>query len=602
MVNKKYFLVSLVLITAFFIYSPSLKNDFIWDDYHLVVDNVNIRTFNNLTSAFTSHLFEASGGSNFYRPLATISFMFDFSLWKLNPFGYHLTNLILHLLTVLLIYLFVSRVFKNSDIGLLTCLIFAVHPVNTEAVTYISGRADGLSSVLFLSALLLYMRFKEAGRRFLFFLSILFFIFALLTKEAMLIFPLVLIIYDVFILKENSVNKKTLALYAPYFLTVIIYMIFRLFVLGMPLGFMRHMPYNLYIFTTPKILILYLGLLFFPVILHMERIEPVVNSVFNPQAAVFLITIIFIIWLLALLYKRNQELFFFAVFFIITLMPVLNILVINAIMAEHWLYLPSIGIYSLVSFGVLHKGLLRKSAVIILAGYLSLFMARTVIRNIEWGRPDDFYRNLLKYSPSSARGHQNMASIYLANQNFKLARQEFENSAKYNSIIPFAYQGLAALDYKEGKIKEAMQNLKKALDLAPFYRPSHIAMRQAMYKENKKFRMLLKAVAARPGNVMANYKLAGVYLKNSLYMEGLERLEKILEREPDNSNALFNSSWVYLKLGIYTKAIEGYKKVMALTPGDPDVYKHLSYCYACLNKRKESEEMFKKYEKIEIFK
>jgi len=599
MADKKYLLLSLILLTAFFIYSPSLKNDFIWDDYHLVVDSVNIKSFRNLPAVFTGHLFETTGGSNFYRPLAALSFMCDFFLWKLNPFGYHLTNLILHLLTVLLVYLFVSRVFRNPDMGLLACLIFAVHPVNTETVTYIAGRADPLSSIFFLSALLFYMRFKEAGRRLSFFLSILFFIFALLTKEATLVFPLVLIIYDVFILKENSVNKKTLGLYAPYFLAVIIYISFRLFVLGMPLGFMRHMPYGLYLFTIPKIIILYLGLLFFPVILHMERIEPAVNSVFNPQAAVFFTTIIFIIWFLALLYRRNKKLFFFAIFFIITLMPMLNILVINALMAEHWLYLPSIGIYSIVSFGLLRgQGALRKPAVVILVGYLSFFMARTVIRNIEWGNPGDFYRNLLEYSPSSVRGHQNMASIYLADQNFKLARQEFEISARYNPANPFSYQGLAALDYEEGKIKEAMQSWKKALDLAPFYRPSHIAMSRALYKENRKFRMLLKAVAAKPDDIMANYKLAGVYLKNGLYMEGLERLERILEIEPNNSNALFNSSWVYLKLGIYTKAIEGYKKVMALTPDDPDVYKHLSYCYACLNKHKKSEEMFKKYENL----
>ena len=191
MVNKKSFLLFLILVTAILIYSPSFKNPFIWDDLHLIVNNSDIKSFGNLPSVFKTHLFKTTGYSNFYRPMQIVSFMFDYALWKLNPFGYHLTNLFFHLLNVMLVYFLVKRIFKNSDIGIIASLIFAVHPINTEAVTYISGRADPISGFFFLSAFLFYMRFRADNKGILLALSVLFFGLSLLTKEAVLIFPLV---------------------------------------------------------------------------------------------------------------------------------------------------------------------------------------------------------------------------------------------------------------------------------------------------------------------------------------------------------------------------------------------------------------------------
>ncbi|MBI4335874.1 MAG: glycosyltransferase family 39 protein, partial [Candidatus Omnitrophica bacterium] len=226
-----------MLSTAFLIYSPSLANQFIWDDIHLVVNEDLIRDFNRLPDIFRTHLFHNTGGSNFYRPLQTLSFMVDYRIWGLNPFGYHLTNTLLHLLNVILIYFFVSAIFKNPDAGFLTSLVYAVHPVNTEAVTYISGRADPLGGLFFLAALLFYIKFRSRGGGLIpLFLSVLFFAFALLTKEATLVLPLVLIIYDALILKIRSVNFRHLAAYLPYFLIFAVYTILRLFILGLPLG------------------------------------------------------------------------------------------------------------------------------------------------------------------------------------------------------------------------------------------------------------------------------------------------------------------------------------------------------------------------------
>ncbi len=593
MQNKKQLLLLLpLLFVTIFIYSASFKNQFIWDDFYLIVNDATIRSFMNLPFIFKTNLFQIIGGSNFYRPLQTISFAFDYFLWGLDPLGYHLTNLMLHLANIVLIYFFVSRIFtqpfqqqermgrqeraglKNYDIAFLTSLIFAVHPINTEAVTYISGRADPLCAFFFLSALLFYARFKDTSKKFLFILSLLFFIFSLLTKEAVLIFPLILILYDAMILKENRVMVRSIKLYTPYLFIIIIYVIYRLFFLGLPFKFLAHISFKPYLLTLPKILILYLGLLLFPINLYMERIESLIGSAWSLLFIVPLITIICAIWLFQIFYRRSKPLFFCAGFFFITLLPVLNILVINAMMAEHWLYLPSIGVYAILSFGLvkivdfqaplIKQGILAKSAVIVFIGFLSFFSIRTILRNIEWGRPFEFYSSLLEHSPYSERGHINIGVMYLSTKDLKSARREFLAAARLNPGNPFCYHGLGFVDFLEDNKPQAMNNWRKALDINPFFQPTRNIVRGSLYKENKKFRRLLRAVEVNSNNITAEYLLAKIYLKNGLYLEALDRLQKVLEINPNSMNAVLNRSGVYYKLGLYTKAIADFKKYQDL--------------------------------------
>jgi tetratricopeptide (TPR) repeat protein len=272
-------------------------------------------------------------------------------------------------------------------------------------------------------------------------------------------------------------------------------------------------------------------------------------------------------------------------------------------MAEHWLYLPSIGIYSIVSFGLsrtidLSKPIkgqkpFAKSVVIIFIGFLSFFAVRTVTRNIEWGNLNQFYKNMLRQSPYSPRGHLNLAAMHLSAKDYKLARQEFKTALTLDPVNPFSYYGLGLLDYLENDKTNALRHWKATLDIAPFYKPARKIVKDILYTQNKRFKNLLRAVEINPKNIMASYRLSGLYLRHGLYIEALDRLETILEIEPDYTNALFNRAWVYSKLGLYRKAISEYRKVMAITPDDPDVYRNMSLCYAALRLRKEAEIMWK---------
>ncbi len=605
-VKKNKYLLFLILLTTVFLYSPTFKNPFIWDDFHLVANDDSIKDFSNIPLLFRQHLFKSANSSNFYRPLQSLSFMADYSVWKLNPFGYHLTNLLLHLLNVVLVYLFARELFKDPRIGLLAGLIFAIHPINTEAVAYISGRADPLSVFFFLSAFIAYMRFKSLRKRPLYFLSVALYALSLLTKEAVFVFPAVVIFYDAIVLREGTVRTEGLKTYLWYFIVLFIYVSWRLFFMGLPSGLMSHPPFGMLLLTTPKILVSYLGLLLLPVSLHMERMEEVVLSVFDPQAIMPIIVLILFFLALKIFYRRSRPLFFCGGFFFITLLPMLNILLLNAMMAEHWLYMPAIGLYLITAFGfvkLLDRGMttgkirvFRNLAVFGLLGFLCFFSVRTILRNMEWGRPFEFYTNLLKSSPYSARGHLSLGALYITDNNLNLARKELLRAEELDPKSPLVYHKIGLIDYAEKDKGKAVEEWKRALEIAPFFQPARRTMNMYLRQDNKRFDRLFKAANEHPHNGMALYRLSKLYFQHDLYPEAIVALEKISQTDPAYANAVFNIAWCYSKMGLYQTAISGYKKVMALTPEDPDIYRNMAYCYVSLKNREEAYKCWKKAE------
>ncbi len=199
------------------VYGNSLKNSFVWDDELLVTGNPSIRSLSNIPGFFRTDLAPEIGG-NFFRPLQAISYTIDYACWGLNPFGYHLTSILIHIANSILVFLLISDLIKRGGskhslkpapgmdpdivaadyrmvtriVPFLTALLFLVHPVQTESVAYIAGRADLLAAFFMLLAVLLSLESKKIFRLCL---SLIFFLIALSAKEAAIILPLLIVIY-----------------------------------------------------------------------------------------------------------------------------------------------------------------------------------------------------------------------------------------------------------------------------------------------------------------------------------------------------------------------------------------------------------------------
>jgi hypothetical protein len=190
------FQILLILVLGFLVYSSSLSGDFIWDDYLLVKYNTHIKTISYLPRLF---LEDIGAGKNekscAYRPLQMASYCLDYQFWRLNIFGYHLANVLLHIFTALALFWLVSILFGDRLLAFWTSILFVVNPLHTEAVAYISGRADLLAGVFVLLGFIFYIKQTKTPNTWVFWLMIASYFLALFSKENSLIFFLVILLY-----------------------------------------------------------------------------------------------------------------------------------------------------------------------------------------------------------------------------------------------------------------------------------------------------------------------------------------------------------------------------------------------------------------------
>jgi hypothetical protein len=149
--QTNWILIAVVALVTFGAYYNSLGNSFVYDDNPFVINNDAIRNLGSIPHMlFSREAYSAGGRFNIYRPLATISFALDYHFWKLNPFGYHLTNALFHVFNAILLFILINLMFDSAPMAFFGSLFFAVHPVQTEAVSWIAGRGNVMFMFFFL--------------------------------------------------------------------------------------------------------------------------------------------------------------------------------------------------------------------------------------------------------------------------------------------------------------------------------------------------------------------------------------------------------------------------------------------------------------------
>lgn len=465
----------LIIICAVLIcYANSLPAPFLWDDEVLILRNYYIKSFQCIRPIFTTSHFQGAGeGGNFYRPLQILSYSFDYSLWKFDSFGFHLTNLILHCLAAIAAYFLITKISADRVIGFLSALFFAVHPVHTEAVTYIAGRADSLAAVFLLFAFLAFIKIPAKSGRYLYWAGAgLLYICALLSKESALIFLFLTIFYGFCFLDKKGLKARRY-IYLSFLLISIIYILIRLKLLGFSqthsLSLIAQAPLVIRLLTIPKIWLTYFGLLVFPFHLHMERHFLSVTAA-DPFLWSGIILLLLTVRLLKLTYRRSRIAFFYSGWFIITLIPVLNIVPLNATCAEHWLYLPSIGFWALmVSWGVkFYRRISERFKRVILTFLCCLLLfycGRTIMRNFQWRNPLKLYAHDLKYSPNSFILHNNLGVELFRWGRIDEAGKEFAAAIQICPLYATSHNNLGVVLEHQGKTEEAIAHYQAAIEL-----------------------------------------------------------------------------------------------------------------------------------------
>ncbi len=449
------------------VYFNSLGNNFVSDDLTSIVANPSL---SRPELFLRSPYFVIS-------PVLVLYYLIN-QVFGLNPLFYRLINIFAHAGAVFLIYT-ILRHLNTFAVALFVATVFAIHPLMTESVAWISGIPYSLGGFFVLTAFFFYLR----GRNYK---SLFFFYLALCTSEKIIIFPLVLFLYEIAFGKLKDSWSKL----PPFFLLSFFWTIFLFSQIGQRVSSLQTSfggaPERLNpLIQIPIAVTSYLQLIFWPAGLTLYHSE-----MFFSQTEYFLRLGVFILFLLVIFvsFFKNRRVFFWLSFFLITLLPTLTPLGISWIVAERYVYLGTIGIIVATVLAIKKMAVAAKSKTLFwgaLATIVVLLSIRTIVRNADWESHDTLWLATAKTSPSSPQNHNNLGDYYGRHGDLKRSAEEFQIAIKLNPQYADAYHNLGSAYRDMGNLDLAIENYQKALTFNPTLWQSYYNLAAIYYYQKK---------------------------------------------------------------------------------------------------------------------
>ena len=522
------------------VYINALPNGFVFDDMTTIVHNAYIKDLGkNFPAFFNLDYFKIAQVEVSYRPIATLSYFLIYALFGLNPLAFHLSSLLLHIFNVIGVYVLVDMIQHNKKTSLIAALVFACHPVLTETVDCISYNEDLLATLFYLLALVLYIKaaaIKNPSDLLLYFFSLASFLVALLSKEMAITLPAIILLYDLtgretaetggFIKKAVATLNRQKFYYIAFTLVAIFYLVLRFKILVNPEGSLSISRAGLFerILFLPDHLFDYIKLVLFPFDLNAEYSFAYPDRFFEFSNLFSFIVVMAITVGSFFIYRYSKGIFFGIWWFMITLLPVSNLIEIHNPIAERYLYLPLVGFCLVISI-LINKipqradgARLKKIAWLkysILIGLLIIYSVATVDRNPVWKNNFSVWANTVEKSPDN----------------------------------PVVHGGLGLAYQKRGLLDEAIREFKRAIKLGPNMAKNH-------------------------------YNLGLAYEEKGLFEKAVEAYKKAVELNPAYTDAYFNLANLSMRLQSRQDAIWAYRRVIELDPADIEAYNNLGVAYA----------------------
>ncbi|MFC1631248.1 tetratricopeptide repeat protein [Candidatus Omnitrophota bacterium] len=584
-------MILLVLISCA-IFANTFNNAFMWDDNSLILENRYIKQLKHLPYLFSLHYwrYHHPGTKGLYRPITTVSFALDYSLWRVNPFGYHLSNLILHIINVLLIYFLVVRLSGKAaegllSIPLLTALFFATHPIHTESVTWIKNRADLLALLFFLSALLLFINSirKVKLATLLYSLSVCAFALALSAKVAAISLPFILLLYIVCFLSPAD-YKKALLKTIPFFAVIGLYLIYKFSLSGSGASSASasSLTVSTHILVIIKTIGYYFKLLLLPLNLNAERILAVPKSPFTAPVAFSIAAISVVLTLVIKTFKTNKLVCFGLLWILISLGPFSNIIYLSSRpIAEQRLYIPSLGFCLLLALALKRLSNAKLTAIITLC-LLSFYSTTTIIRNRDWRDSVTFWTKTAEASSQSARAHNNLGKALSTSGQPQQAIREYRqaiaiepNNAKAHNNLAVALDGLK-------RREEALALYQKATTLDNTYESAYYNLGNLYYKMGKYAQAIpayQKAIAINPYLSWAHNNLGNAFSESGDDLQAQAAYEQAISIDPNFAQAYNNLGVTLDQLGKKEQALTAYKQALSIDPNFIEAANNLNQAY-----------------------
>lgn len=579
----KLFWIALFALLAAIVFSPVLNIPFYYDDYGFIVENPTIKHLSNIKDYFTkadsiSHL----GSFWIWRPMRTLSYAIDYHLWGLNAAAFHLVGVMLHIIAGVLVYLLLRCLKRGRVVAGLCSAIFLFHPIQTQAVAWVSCRGDLLAGVSVLAVLFLALKAAQQGKegQLLKRISYLAFIMGLLSKESAVMAPVVLLLcleyHKDHLVKELQRLSRRVYWMLPYLILVVLYLVLRWLILGQfsqPVFSVEGDPVP-GIAAMPLVYARYASLVLLPWPLKLE---------YPPQVYIGNLewwgSVVVTIGLFAgavIYFKKRPGVSLGLAWFLLFLLPVSHIVSFHGLMSEHALYISIIGM--LIAFSSVEVKR-RKIVWSLMALLCVAFAVISLGRFKQWQHPIEFWEREIRLSPQSYR-----APVILGNEYHRLgdldsAKRAYCRALALRPADKEAALNLARIDIERGDLINAKNRIEKILqshkqDPDVFTALGYWYLRSGLFKEASK--QFQQALMQRPNDPVI-YAYLGMSLDQAgLYQEALKALHTAIYLNQDASWVYNNLGIVYAKIGETEQARIYWKKALKLDPDFTEAQENLS--------------------------
>jgi Flp pilus assembly protein TadD len=601
----------LVLISAL-PYINSLRNGFVYDDDFQVLANPYLLNFHYLRQIFTTSVWSFKGGAggatNYYRPMMSLGYLLLYQLFGPKPLVFHAANLLVHIGVVLLVYKVTERIFPK--LGLVTAIVFALHPVHSESVDWVGAITDLELSLFYLAAFYFYLRIPRLAEPRLDWrrlrmqaAAVVALALAMLSKEQALTLPVLATLYEHFYRDdrgETGTGEK-IARYAPLWLLVPVYLIVRQHFLG---GFTAvisrpSLALDECVLSAVALIGQYAGKVLWPAHLCMYYVFPhnwqrLLPAVLGGTAALTLGAFLF-----AVLWKKARLVSFGLVWFTVTLVPVLNVRWMpEAAFAERYLYLPSVGLSWVIAWALIglwnaagRQGRVWRTALALLGtGLAALAVARVVTRNRDWKDEVVLFRQTLAVSPDAYAIHTDLGKVYWDRDQRSLAEQEWQTAAELSPNTPVTLNNLGLLLTSEHRYDEAISNLRRAIQVSPSDTMAHLDLGIAYDELGRRHdaeQELRTAVSLSPLSILARNQLGQILTNAGRFADAEVQFRASLAAQP-NLGGWLGLGLARWRQGDVREAESDFKQAQAAGSRDARIHFLMALLYSSTGRKAEA--------------
>jgi len=577
-----------ILAACLLVYANSLDNSFHYDDEHSIQKNIHIRDLGNFTRFFTDpSTFSVDHDKGMFRPLLLVSYALNYAYGGYEVAGYHVVNLGLHAAIACLLWALIWSLGAGRQAALVAGLLFALHPLGSEPVNYISSRSESIAALFYVGALLAFVAkgAHETNRYRI--VSWLCLVAGLLSKSSAITLPAVLLLYDLVFLSDFNLPRllrNFTRRHLGYWLIALAYIATitaNSFLTNSLSRRVRGMDEQL--LTQSKALAYYVKLLIWPHGLNVEHQFSVSSNV-EAAVVVSLLLLLSSVTLLVWSFRRRwRGTFFFITWALISLAPVV-IMPLNVLVNERRLYLPAVAFCAGLAL-ILHSRFLRRYATGLSAALLVLYAGLTWQRNEVWHDNFALWTDAVAKAPQMPRVHLYMGNTHkdaamllpaespVAAAHWEQARFYFRRAIELEpgrgDLALRALNNLGAVSFVLRDIDAAEKAYRRAVDINPDYADALVNL-GTIYHER--------------GRVQQDPALSQALLK-----EAVEFYRRALRLLPNHADAWANMGLAHFDLSDFERAVQSYDKAYFLNPNNPRLLNNYGNYHATLAQRTRGE-------------